>query len=472
MLVRLVSLFLFLSSYFLLQAEQVSFSDSVTVRIARGDTGNQVWLVLNTNELYRYNQTGKDWTLFPHQFKSPILFTDPAISANILLVITAQQAFVFNTITQKQIAWFPVDSASAYRKVGEGVFVLSTSKGFRFHAISTYSFNRNKAVWEIWKSLQQDSYSDSALITAPAFTSIHLDTTAKALYAKSDTQVFRWSSEEYLQPVNARDVNIVFEEDTWVIENGIPVKQPLTQKTEVLVDSLQYHQLVVKPGKPVFYKSVWFGLSAALLLFAIVSFFTFSYFRNAGKRNAAAFEKSTLNSVAASKTNDTPKLSPFFLQHFIDWIQSYVLKGEKVMAYEMLEKFKELMLLSIAMNEKKEVTIDDEMKLLSTYLELEQSRLNGRLAFLVKADDNVSLKRKIPAMLLLPYVLEAVEKSIQPETEQGRIWIVFKISGMSLQVIIDDNGLTRTCSVPGFENDARVSFYPGEKEGNRVALLL
>ncbi len=472
MLVRLVSLFLFLSSYCWMQAEQVSFSDSVTVRIAREDKSNQVWLVLSSNELYRYNQMGKDWTLFPHRFNSPILFADPAISANILLVITAQQAFVFNTITQKQIGWFQVDSASAYRKVGEGVIVLSTSKGFRFHAISNYSFNRNNAVWEIWKSLKRDNYSDSALITAPAFTSLLLDTTAKALYAKSDTQVFRWSTEEYLQPVNAQEVNIVFEEDTWVIENGIPVKQPKIEKTEVLFDSLQHHQLVVNPGKPVFYKSVWFGLSVALLIFAIAAFITFSYLRNSGKRNAAAFEKTTLSSAVFSKTTDITKPSPLYLQHLLDWIQSYVLKGEKVMAYEMLEKFKELMMLSMAMNEKKEVTIDEEIKLLSTYLELEQSRLYGRLAFLVKADDNVSLKRKIPAMLLLPYVLEAIEKSIQPTNEPGRIWIVFKISGMSLQVIIDDNGFTRACSVPGFENDARVSFYPGEKEGNRVALLL
>ncbi|MBK7149686.1 MAG: histidine kinase [Bacteroidetes bacterium] len=142
------------------------------------------------------------------------------------------------------------------------------------------------------------------------------------------------------------------------------------------------------------------------------------------------------------------------------------------MAYELLQKFKELMLLSLAMDNKKEVTLEEEIKFLSTYLELEQSRLNGRLDFLIKADDNVSLQRKIPAMLLLPYVLEAVERSLQPITEPGRIWIVFKISGMSLQVIIDDNGLSRNCAVPGFEIDNRISFYPGEKTGNRVALSL
>ena len=224
--------------------------------------------------------------------------------------------------------------------------------------------------------------------------------------------------------------------------------------------------------KPIFYRTVWFGLTVALLLFAILALAIFYYLRDSGKRNATAFQKATLKSSIHASIPESHKPAPAYLQHLLDWIQSYVLKGEKIMAYELLQKFKELMMLSLNMNAKKEATLEEEIQFLSTYLELEQSRLNGRLDFLIKADDNVSLQRKIPAMLLLPYVLEAVEKSLQPGTEPGRVWIVFKISGMSLQITIDDNGLPRNCAVSGLEMDNRISFYPGEKTGNRVAFSL
>lgn len=470
MFLRLFYLFLFTCGSLLLNAQELPFSESDTIRIAREDTSQRVWVVAGNNQLYYYHKNSQEWSVFPHSFNQKVLFIDPCISENILLVITAQQSLVFNVVTQKQIGWFPVDSAIAYCKMGEGVFAISTLSGLRYYAISNYSFHRNIAIWEVWKSFARNDYSDSALIAASPFHALVYDTTLKTLYAKSDTQLFRLSPLEYLQPCDAATVSFI--EEHWKLEDNKPIQQPPAANFIAAADTSPVQSQVEKIDKPVFYKTVWFGFVLALLLFAMVALIVFSYLRNSGKRNAAAFQKSTLKNTTPAKAPETPKHSPVYLQHLLDWIQSYVLKGEKIMAYELLQKFKELMLLSLAMDNKKEVTLEEEIKFLSTYLELEQSRLNGRLDFLIKADDNVSLQRKIPAMLLLPYVLEAVERSLQPITEPGRIWIVFKISGMSLQVIIDDNGLSRNCAVPGFEIDNRISFYPGEKTGNRVALSL
>ncbi len=84
-------------------------------------------------------------------------------------------------------------------------------------------------------------------------------------------------------------------------------------------------------------------------------------------------------------------------------------------------------------------SIEEEIYLIKTYLEIEKIRLGKRLHFDIKIDQELN-KEKIPQLLLQPIVENAIKHGIEPVAEGGSVSIQITKGNEAISVSIEDNG--------------------------------
>ena len=91
------------------------------------------------------------------------------------------------------------------------------------------------------------------------------------------------------------------------------------------------------------------------------------------------------------------------------------------------------------------ISLDDEINILDDYLQMEQLRFNFK--YDIKVDANInSSNTEVPAMLLQPFVENAVKHGVANLRENGLVNIQVSNEGNNLVFIISDNG-------PGFKQN-------------------
>jgi len=87
-------------------------------------------------------------------------------------------------------------------------------------------------------------------------------------------------------------------------------------------------------------------------------------------------------------------------------------------------------------------TIEDELEMVDTYLQIEQVRFGDRLNFTVQVDDPVLKNLTIPKFLLQPIVENAIKHGISKLPEEGKIRVHIYEEGKWLYLCVQDNGPT------------------------------
>lgn len=422
-------------------------------------------MVDKDNEVYQIS--GNEKKPLGVQFPQPVVFIDAAITNNTLLVLTERKAYVYNSHTFAQIGWFFIDSPSAYVKLGEGVFCMGVKQGLKFYSISQYSLQRNISRWQFWKSIPCVKAGDSTSLTTPQVSRMAFDSVKQILYAKADTGIISFSEACCGCPL--ANANYLFEDTiAWQINaNGIPesnlIQKHISDTTATSQKSEAENVDIVSREM-----GLWFWTSVTLALLAVVAWAIFFYIKNTGKRETRNFVSAQTEIPGASLP--IVDLTPMFLQ-VLDAIQLYVLKGEKVMAHGMLENFRRLLLLTLEGSKQKNATVNHEIEIIRLYLQLQQVRLKNSFQFTLSKADNVAEDRKIPSLLLFLLLEDAVKNSLSCSNKQTRLLIVFSITGMSLQVTIDDDGIQR--DAPSILNsNVRSQFENKQPDGNRLTLLM
>jgi signal transduction histidine kinase len=90
-------------------------------------------------------------------------------------------------------------------------------------------------------------------------------------------------------------------------------------------------------------------------------------------------------------------------------------------------------------------TLEQELQLAQAYLDIQQIRIGGRLAFSIEVPPEIAQVR-FPPLMLLTLVENAIKHGIAPQTEGGTIGIVAVASDRSLRIEVRDTGagLSRT----------------------------
>ena len=138
------------------------------------------------------------------------------------------------------------------------------------------------------------------------------------------------------------------------------------------------------------------------------------------------------------------QMNPHFLFNALNTIQSYIYLNDKESAIMYTSKFSDLTRNILEMSTKDTITLDEEIKSLTLYLELEKMRFEDTFNYEVNIDRELNRDYiKIPSMLVQPYVENAIKHGLLHKKNNRVLKLTFKKENNLVVIIIDDNGIGR-----------------------------
>ncbi|MEM9886609.1 MAG: histidine kinase [Bacteroidota bacterium] len=211
-------------------------------------------------------------------------------------------------------------------------------------------------------------------------------------------------------------------------------------------------QITIPP--PIYLTSWFLILSAIVSLLIIYSLIRFR-FKQLRKKLATANKIAHLQKQEAELKQakaETEKavlrlqMNPHFIFNSMNSIISYILKKEIDTAYEYLQNFAKLMRMVLDSSEQPFTVIEEEIELLTLYLDAENMRLGDKLKYEFIVHSNVDVEEVlIPTMILQPFIENAIWHGISPKKDkEGLIQIRFEIKDNLLLCEVEDNGVGRS----------------------------
>lgn len=202
------------------------------------------------------------------------------------------------------------------------------------------------------------------------------------------------------------------------------------------IDRLQREEI---ERKRVYMNQLYWGFS----FFGLVAvFFTVIYFRS---RIKMADQKKV---IAESKLQVLQsQMKPHFIYNAMTGIQNYVLRSEKIEAYNYLGKFAALLRIITRTSTETHIELDREIDLIKTYLELEKMRFREAFIYeLEVAESLLNLNREIPSMMIQPVVENAIIHGVSGLEWQGKLIVALSPYQDGIKCVVTDNGRGRAAA--------------------------
>lgn len=139
------------------------------------------------------------------------------------------------------------------------------------------------------------------------------------------------------------------------------------------------------------------------------------------------------------------QMNPHFLFNSLNSINDYIMHQEPRLASKYLTRFSKLMRVILNNSKKKFVTLEEELEAIDLYMAMEKLRFSDKFDYTITTAENVPKSEfLIPAMLLQPYLENAVKHGIKNMEGQGKITVdISAIAADQLKIVIYDNGVGR-----------------------------
>ncbi|SFB19151.1 Tetratricopeptide repeat-containing protein [Flavobacterium swingsii] len=199
-------------------------------------------------------------------------------------------------------------------------------------------------------------------------------------------------------------------------------------------------------------KSIVLSLSLFILSLLIFGYFIFNRFKIKkqnellklqlleAEKTIIAEKKASQSELKALKS----QMNPHFFFNALNTIQSYIATNETEEATDYLNKFSKLTRIILEMTDKNWITIDEEIKMQTLYLNLQKTRLSN-FDFQINIKNNSIHNATIPTMLLQPYIENAVIHGLSHKLGKRNLWVNFEINTKNqLKIEIKDNGIGLT----------------------------
>lgn len=142
------------------------------------------------------------------------------------------------------------------------------------------------------------------------------------------------------------------------------------------------------------------------------------------------------------------QMNPHFLFNCMNSINRMILGDDTDNASKYLTKFSKLVRLMLENSEAQKISLQDELDMLKTYIELEAIRFKGKINYSIHVDERLDKESAlIPSMILQPFVENAIWHGLLPKDQEGQIEIKIKEKEAYLQCSITDNGIGREASM-------------------------
>lgn len=195
---------------------------------------------------------------------------------------------------------------------------------------------------------------------------------------------------------------------------------------------------------PPFWKTWWFytlELSAFAFIIWLILYTRFKRKKKEYKLNAdfkvllADMEQQALQA----------QMNPHFIFNSLNSIQQFMLQNDKQQANKYLTSFASLIRKTLNYSAQKNISVTDEVEYLKQYVGLELLRFNNSFTCIINVSDDIESDLiTIPALLLQPFVENAIRHGIRNKTtSDGVLLIEFSMQNDNLICVIEDNGVGR-----------------------------
>lgn len=237
-------------------------------------------------------------------------------------------------------------------------------------------------------------------------------------------------------------------DDNWHYSNGLELSFNALQpgNYELLYKLINEDGIESQLTQPIvfaiafpFYQQAWFyGLSILLSILIIGGFF--NYRLKVQKEKAHLQQRLAISTLSSIKA----QMNPHFIFNAINSVQHSILKGDKNASYKYLNKLSVILRNILAHSEKDFIDAEEELKMIISYLDLEQLRFNGQLTYEIEGQDQLQ-GIELPSMVIQPFVENAVKHGLLHKSGSKKVIIRFELKEYLL-CEITDNGIGRTAS--------------------------
>ena len=195
---------------------------------------------------------------------------------------------------------------------------------------------------------------------------------------------------------------------------------------------------------PAFWMTWWFwavivaGIS--LIVYTIVKLRVRAVRRT--ERLKASYQKELLELEAKALR---AQMNPHFVFNSLNSIKALMQQNQNERGVTYLTTFSKLIRTLFNNADKKEITLYDEIETCKFYLQLEAMRFDDKFSYSVETD-SVDLKAiYVPALIVQPFIENAIWHGIIPRGT-GKVSLIVSKENDDVQIIIDDDGIGREVS--------------------------
>ncbi len=138
------------------------------------------------------------------------------------------------------------------------------------------------------------------------------------------------------------------------------------------------------------------------------------------------------------------QMNPHFIFNSLNSIRSYMLMNKTNEASGYLSKFSRLIRLILEYSSEEHITLEEELKVLRLYVQIEQLRFREEFGFTIEMSGDINAEQiLVPPLIVQPFLENAIWHGLmQKEGEKELILDVARKRGL-LQITLRDNGIGR-----------------------------
>jgi hypothetical protein len=212
------------------------------------------------------------------------------------------------------------------------------------------------------------------------------------------------------------------------------------------VSVIQYRFEILTP----FYKSFWFIFLVILLISTLVYLVFTSRVKKIKRETTEKimnFQKLAESELKALRA----QMNPHFMFNTINSMQEVVLGNDDKTARIYFSDFAKMMRMILENSTQKLITIESEIAFLKLYLGFEKLRFKEKFEVKLEVDERLETTFiKIPAMLIQPFIENAINHGLLHKENNGVLLVKFEEilidSKTFLKCTIEDNGIGRDAS--------------------------
>ncbi|MBL7909878.1 MAG: histidine kinase [Bacteroidia bacterium] len=317
------------------------------------------------------------------------------------------------------------------------LLLIGTSKGFCFANLN--KITKNYRYDSIYLKPQNNNYIKNKLDNY-----FEIENNFDKLFIDIYQPAYRnFKSLKYAYKFDTDSAFVIQNSTTITLENIKYGNYKLIVKNASQINSTGQATINFTVKKPIWLRW-WFICLVIILLFFIIYIILLIRTNKIKKVNAekARIEK-LINEYKMSSLQ--AQMNPHFIFNAFSSIQQFILTKQTDDAYDYLAKFSKLIRLVLESSRDNYINLQNEIDLLTLYLEVEQLRTDNKFKFNIKVNSNINIDSiSIPIMLIQPHVENAIWHGISHlKNKDGLITIAIEELAEHIVFTVKDNGVGR-----------------------------